>query len=236
MICVLPCLAVAGSLRVAVASNFRPAMEVLVDRFEEHTGHEVLVSYGSTGKHYAQIVNGAPFDAFLAADSERPRLLEDDGVALAGSRFTYATGRLVLWMPGARGPLDGEAVLRGGDFRFLATANPRTAPYGLAAGQLLQHLGVLDALRSRIVRGENIAQAYAYVKSGNAELGLIALSQVAQSPDTVGATWLVPQAYHQAIVQQAVRLSDAPATLEFMDFLQSAEASGIIVEYGYEPP
>ena len=212
-------------------------MERLVEVFETRTGHEVLVSYGSTGKHYAQIVNGAPFDSFLAADAERPRLLEKAGVALAGSRFTYARGRLVLWMPNLPGNPDGEAVLLEGNFRFLAIANPRTAPYGVAAEELLSQLGVLDELQPRIVRGENIAQAFAYVESGNADLGLIALSQVIQtSAAETGSAWMVPATYHQPIEQQAVLLRDLPAAGEFMAFLRGDAAAALIVDYGYTLP
>ena len=225
----------ADRLRVAAASNFEPAMKVLVPAFEAQWGHEVAVSYGSTGKHYAQIVNGAPFDLFLAADAERPRRLETDALAVAGTRFTYAIGRLVLWSPRQSLSDNGQAVLEGGAYRFLAIANPRTAPYGLAAEQSLKHLGLWEALQPRIVRGENVGQAMSYVLSGNAELGLVSLSQVLGVADG-DAVWEVPQALYDPIEQQAVLLIDSEAGRALIAFLGGGEAASIILSSGYAVP
>lgn len=226
----------ADELRVAVASNFKPAMEVLVAQFEALAGQEVIVSYGSTGKHYAQIVNGAPFDLFLAADVERPARLEAEGIAVAGSRFTYALGALVLWAPAGEPAGGGRSNLEAGEFRFLAIANPRVAPYGVAAEQVLRRLGVWESLQPRIVRGENIAQAYAYIETGNAELGFVALSQLGGTVQGPGAAWLVPREFYDPIEQQAVLLADKPPARQFRDFLRGAIAAELICEHGYEVP
>lgn len=233
----LPATAESDSLHVAVASNFQPTMELLVRDFEDLTGHQLSVSYGSTGKHYAQILHGAPFGVFLAADAERPRRLEAEGLAVAGSRFTYAIGRLVLWSPRPGQLEDGARALAEGEFRFLAIANPLTAPYGLAAEQVLQRLGLWASLQSRIVRGENIGQAFAYVKSGNAELGFVALSQLAGVDESErGSMWLVPEELHDPIEQQAVQLADSEAARAFLDFLRGERAAAVIRAKGYALP
>ncbi|MFQ5635764.1 MAG: molybdate ABC transporter substrate-binding protein, partial [Gammaproteobacteria bacterium] len=197
----------ADDIRVAVASNFRYAMDDLAPRFEAATGHNVIVIFGSTGKHFAQIENGAPFDVFLAADELRPRMLEEDGLAVPGSRFIYAIGKLVLWSREA-GAIDGSRKLLDDDFRFLAIANPTFAPYGRAARQALQDLGVWSSVHPRIVRGENVAQAYQFVVSGNADLGLIALSQIRipGARGTSGSHWEIPPAHYDPIRQQAALL------------------------------
>ena len=233
----LPGIAGAEQIPVAVASNFRAAFQHLETVFEVSRGHEVSASYGSTGKHYAQIINGAPFVLFLAADAERPRRLAADRPALAGSRFTYAIGKLVLWYPGGVNTHQGDKVLLDGEFRFLAIANPRTAPYGRAAEQVLANLNALERLQSRLVRGENIAQAFAYVSSGNADMGLLALSQMSQSPDIPqGSFWIVPQELYDPIEQQAVLLKDTPGARSFLEFLGGPEAQSIIVDHGYALP
>ena len=230
--------AVAAEIRVAVASNFANAAAALAHRFEAISEHQVTLVYGSTGKHYAQIRNGAPFEAFFAADARHPEMLESDGLAVSGSRFTYAIGRLVLWSP-EDGYVDGRGqVLEVGDFRHLAIANPRLAPYGLAAQEVLESRGLWENLEQRLVRGENIGQAFQFVKSGNAELGLVALSQVTspESQPETGSRWLVPEGLHTPIRQQAVLLEDSAATRAFGEFIRSAEARSIIRSFGYQTP
>lgn len=233
----LPPSAAAERVQVAVASNFKPAMEALTLVFTANTGHELAVNYGSTGKHFAQIVNGAPFDLFLAADAERPRRLEADGFAVAGTRFTYALGKLVLWSPDPDRFEGGAQALAEGDFRFLAVANPRTAPYGLAAEQTLRNLALWDRLQRRIVRAESVGQAFAYVRSGNAQLGFVALSQVA-GPDgpTRGSSWVVPCNLYQPIEQQAVLLADKDAARAFLAFVRGERAADLIRAHGYAVP
>lgn len=227
----------AGQTRIAVASNFTHAIEAIAARFEAATDHEVTLVFGSTGKHYAQIHNGAPFDAFFAADAKRPRLLDEQDMVVPGSRFTYAVGRIVLWSPeaGYVGPEGG--VLEHGDFRHLAIANPRLAPYGKAAEQVLRARGLWDTLRGRMVRGENIGQTFQFVKSGSAELGFVAYSQVMR-PDapTPGSLWAPPQSTYEPIEQQAVLLRDNAAARAFMAFVQGPEATVIIRSYGYGTP
>lgn len=230
----LPCNAVADTLTVAVAANFAQAFQSLARNFEQQTGHTVITSLGSTGKLYTQIRKGAPYDLFLAADSERPALLEQAG--LAERRITYAVGRLTLWRSN-NGPIeDGTVVLQQGEFRFLAIANPKTAPYGRAAQQALEAMGIWTRLKDRTVRGENITQAYQYVASGNAELGLVALSHVIDTHKVGGHYWLVPQHMHQAIEQQAVllvRSREKKAARQMMDYLGSEEAQWLIKRFGY---
>lgn len=223
---------------VAVATNFAEVMEQLEAGFETETGHDLTVVTGSTGKLHAQIVHGAPFDVFLAADQERPRLLEEDGAAVSGTRFTYAVGRLALWSPDpGRIGANGAAVLRKGDFRRLAMANPALAPYGAAARETLEALGLRQRLEDRIVLGENIGQAHAMVATGNAELGFIALSYVL-SPrnETPGSRWEVPLALHSPIRQDAVllqRAADNLAAAAFVEWLRGAGARRVIERFGY---
>ena len=227
----------AETTRVAVASNFTDAISSIVERFETSTGHKVTLSFGSTGKHYAQIRNGAPFDAFFAADRRRPELLEEEGVALPGTRFTYAVGKLVLWSPG-RGVVDPQArVLERGEFRHLAIANPKLAPYGRAAEEVLRARGLWARLSGQLVRGENIGQTFQFVKSGNAELGFVAYSQLKRPNQPIeGSYWNVPQALYTPIEQQAVLLKDSETARSFLSFVRSAEAVTLIREYGYETP
>jgi molybdate transport system substrate-binding protein len=227
----------ADEIRVAVASNFRQALAAAAARFDEDSGHEVVLIPGSTGKHYAQIRNGAPFDAFFAADVERPRRLEEEGRCVAGSRFTYAVGQLVLWSPDA-GMVDPEgAVLRSDRFRHLAIANPDLAPYGAAARAVLQALGLWDALAPKLVRGENIGQTFQFVISGNAELGFVARAQLeAPGYEAAGSAWQPPRELYPPIEQQAVLLKDSPAGRAFMAFMQGEEARAIVRAYGYDSP
>ncbi len=229
--------AIAGEIRVAVASNFSEAIKNIAERFQLSTGHVVTLIVGSTGKHYAQIKNGAPFDVFFAADSLRPQRLEAEGVALRGSRFTYAIGKLVLWSPQPT-YVDAEGkVLDTGGFRYLSIANPKLAPYGKAAQEVLQARGVWDSLQARIVRGENIGQTFQFVKSGNAELGFIAYSQLKQPGQVIeGAFWEVPQSMYTPIRQQAVLLHDNAIAHSFMSFIKNAESRQVIRAFGYGTP
>lgn len=221
-------------IRVATASNFRGAMMVLATTFEQNSRHVIVPIYGSTGKHYAQIVNGAPFDAFFAADSSRPERLEREGIAVAGSRFTYATGILVLWSPRAAYVDEAGQVLETGQFRHLSIANPNLAPYGFAAREALQSLGLWQGLEDRLVLGENIGQAYLFVRSGNAELGFIAGSQLVSGPSPeVGSSWRVPEHLYSPIDQQAVLLRESQAARDFVAFIQGPQAARIIREHGY---
>lgn len=224
-------------LLVAVASNFRPAMEEAARRFQRQTGHAVRLSFGSTGKQYAQIVNGAPFDAFFAADAERPQRLEREGYAVPGSRFTFAIGQLVLWSR-EEGLVDARGeVLRQAPFRHLAIANPDLAPYGAAARDVLLSLGLWERLESKLVRGENIGQTFQFVISGNAELGFVASSQLAvPGRQTAGSSWIPPQDFYPPIEQQAVLLRDSDAGRAFMAFMQSDAVADILRTYGYQRP
>lgn len=227
----------ADDINIAVASNFTDPIKAIAARFTAQSGQRINLVFGSTGKHYAQIKNGAPFAAFFAADTRRPALLEQEGVALPGSRFTYAVGRIVLWSPKPGLVEPGGKVLEGSTFRHLAIANPRLAPYGKAAQQFLQARGLWEGLQERLVRGENIAQTYQFVKSGSAELGLVAYSQV-KSPGhpPEGSVWEVPPASYDPIAQQAVLLQDQPVARAFLDYVKSPEAVAIIQGFGYAMP
>ena len=228
----------AAGVQVAVAANFSAPMKVLAAQFERDSGHKILASIGATGKFYAQIRNGAPFDVLLSADDETPARLEQEGAAMAGTRFTYATGRLVLWSA-KQGLVDDKgAVLKTANFTHLAIANPRVAPYGAAAVQVLQKLDLLDALAPKFVQGENIAQTHQFVASGNAPLGFVAMAQVfAQGKLTSGSAWVVPAGMHTPIRQDAallVRGKDNPAAAAFLKYLASPAARAVIAAYGYE--
>jgi molybdate transport system substrate-binding protein len=226
--------AAADEIKIAVATNFVGAMEALVERFEETSGHTVLVSFGSSGGHYAQIKNGAPFEAFFSADSERPRLLEAEGVAVPGSRFLYAVGRVALWSPRADYIDGGGRILETGDFRHLAIANPELAPYGAAARDVLMARGLWDRLLPRVVMGQDIGQAYSFVQTGNAELGFVAWAQLRQPRrEIVGSYWLVPESLHRAIEQEAVLLRDLPAARALLEFVKGREGREIVRSYGY---
>jgi molybdate transport system substrate-binding protein len=223
----------AAETNVAVAANFTDAANEIAAAFKEKTGHDAVLSFGSTGQLYTQITQDAPFEVFLAADDERPRKAEEEGLAVPGSRFTYAIGKIVLWSKDPSG-VRGQATLRNGDFTRIAIANPTTAPYGAAAVQAMQALGVYDQLEARIVQGNNIAQTYQFVETGNAELGFVALSQVVG--DTEGSRWEVPADLYEPIRQDAVLLAkgeNSEAANAFVDFLRSPEAAPIIAKYGY---
>jgi molybdate transport system substrate-binding protein len=228
----------AGEIRVAVASNFAGAIKDIAGLFAKTTGHQVTLAFGSTGKHYAQIKNGAPFEAFFAADIKRPRLLEQEGFAQPGSRFTYAVGKVVLWSPDPVVVVDAEGkVLSTGNFRHLALANSKLAPYGKAAKQIMQALDVWDELQGRLVRGENIGQTFQFVKSGNAALGFVAYSQIKRPGAAIkGSFWEPPQSLYSPIEQQAVLLRDNAIAREFLDFVKDEQAREIIQGYGYSAP
>jgi len=230
--------AVAGEVRVAVATNFRTTLQEIVAGFEEDTGRTVAVSSGSSGKLYAQIRHGAPFDVFLSADVERPKLMEEEGLAVRGSRFTYAVGRLTLWSADPNTiKSDGASALSNGRIEHLAIANPKTAPYGAAAQRTLQALGLWNGLKSRIVQGENIGQTFQFVFSRNAQLGFVALSQVLDPKiKGTGSRWDVPAKYHAPLRQQAVLLvrgKNNEAAKAFLGYVKGPKARKIIERFGY---
>ena len=223
----------AGSTNVAVAANFTAAAREIGAAFNAATGHSAVFSFGSTGQLYAQITQDAPFDVFLAADQARPMRAVTEGFAVPESRFTYATGKIVLFSktPGLE---MGPDILTDAAIRKIAIANPRTAPYGTAAVAALKALGLFDAVSPRIVQGNNIAQAYQFVETGNAEIGFVALSQIVRHAD--GARWVVPGTLYPAIAQDAVLLKRGtgnPAATAFIAFLKRAEAREIARSFGY---
>ncbi|MGF6273191.1 molybdate transport system substrate-binding protein [Massilia sp. UYP11] len=228
----------AGEVQVAVAANFAGPMEKLAEQFQRDTGHKAVLASGATGKFYAQIRNGAPFEVLLAADDATPARLETEGHVVAGSRFTYAVGRLVLWS--ARdGVVDaGGKVLNTASYRHLAIANPKTAPYGAAAIATLQKLGLVEAVRPRIVQGENIAQAWQFTSTGNAELGFVAQAQVWRDGKfTAGSGWIVPANMHAPIRQDAALLAKGernPAARALLHYLRTDKAKALIRSFGYE--
>ena len=243
LLALFPRVSLAEELRVAVASNFYSTIKVIAEQFELKTAdssgqqHKVILIPGSSGKHYAQIINGAPFDIFFSADTERARLLEQSERAESGTRFTYALGKLILWSPMDNYvDLKGE-VLKSKDFRYLAIANPKLAPYGKAAEEVLKSLNIWTDLGGRIVRGENIAQTFQFVSSGNAKLGFVAHSQIKSSDLSIsGSFWEVPQSIYRPIEQQAVLLRDSSLAREFLSFVKSDESLSIIYESGYGLP
>lgn len=228
----------ADEVQVAVAANFTAPAKLIAADFERDTGHKVQFSFGATGKFYAQIRNGAPFEVLLSADDTTPARLEKEGAAVAGTRFTYATGKLALWSAKA-GYVDQKGeVLKTGDFKHLAIANPKLAPYGAAAVEVLTALKLLDALQPKFVQGENIAQAHQFVATGNAELGFVALAQVMKDGKLGdGSAWIVPATLHQPIRQDAVLLDKGrgkPAAEAWLGFLKSDKAKAVIRGFGYE--
>lgn len=230
----------ADEVQVAVAANFTAPMQQIAARFEKDTGHKATLSFGATGKFYAQIVNGAPFEILVAADDETPARLEKEGQAVAGSRFTYAIGKLVLWSADPDRVDNKGEVLKSGNFRHLAIANPKTAPYGAAAVEALGKLGLLAGLQSRFVQGENISQTQQFVVTGNAELGFVALSQVYKEGRIAsGSAWAVPASLYQPILQDAVLLAKGrgkPAATALLVYLKGDKAAAIIKSFGYELP
>jgi molybdate transport system substrate-binding protein len=228
----------AGEVQVAIAANFTAPMQQIAADFARDTGHKAVLSFGATGKFYAQIVNGAPFEVFLSADDTTPARLEKEGHAVAGSRFTYAVGKLVLWSAkpdfiDAKGD-----VLKGGKFNKVSIANPKTAPYGAAAIETLSKLKLLDAVQPKFVQGENISQTLQFVHTGNAELGFVALSQVFKDGKlNSGSAWIVPGEFHEPIYQDAAMLAkgkDNPAAGALLAYLKGDKAKAVIKSFGYD--
>lgn len=234
------CMAQAGNVKVAVAANFSAPMKALVADFEKSTGHQAVVSYGATGRFYAQISNGAPFDVLLSADSTTPARLIQEGKAVKGSQFTFAVGRLALWSATA-GLVDANGdVLRRGSFRYLAIASPLLAPYGAAAMQTIGQMGLRDALISKLVTGESIGQTFNMVATQNAELGFVALSQVFENNQLKsGSAWVVPARLHSPINQDAVLLARGganPAAKALLAFVKTEKSRAVMASFGYEAP
>ena len=228
----------ADEVHVAVAANFSAPIQAIATEFEKDTGHRLISAFGATGQFYTQIKNGAPFEVFLAADDSTPRKLENEGGTVMGSRFTSAVGTLALWSA-KNNYVDGSGrVLSDNQFQHLAIANPKAAPYGLAATQVLARLGLTDAVKAKRVEGQNITQAYQFVSSGNAELGFVALSQIYQDGKlSTGSAWIVPPDLHDPIRQDAVLLvkgQDNPAAIALIDYLKGPRAAAIIKSYGYQ--
>lgn len=229
----------AGDVQVAVAANFTAPMKLIAADFEKHTGHKAILSFGATGKFYAQIRNGAPFDVFLSADEETPKKLAQEGLAVGDSRFTYATGKLALWSA-QPGLVDAQGeVLKKGGFAKLAIAAPKFAPYGAAAVETMTRLGVMAAIDPKLVTGESIGQAFSFVSTGNAELGFVALSQIYEGGKLKsGSLWVVPGKLHASIKQDAVLLTkskDKQAAMALMAFLKTDKANAVIRAFGYQP-
>jgi molybdate transport system substrate-binding protein len=234
------CLSVAHAddVQVAVAANFTAPIQALAEPFHKATGHTLVASYGATGQFYTHINNGAPFEVFLAADDTTPAKLEKEGDTVAGSRFTYAVGTLALWSA-KEGYVDAKGdVLKKNQYQHLSIANPKAAPYGLAATQVLDKLKLTEATKGKIVEGQNISQAYQFVSTGNAELGFVALSQIYKDGKvTSGSAWIVPSDLYSPIKQDAVVLTkgkDNKAAAALMDYLKTPEAANIIKSFGYE--
>lgn len=228
----------ADEVQVAVAANFAEPIKAVAAVLQKTTGHTLQATLGATGKLYAQIKNGAPFEVLLAADTATPAKLEAEGLAQPGSRFTYATGKLVLWSADAAKVDAQGAVLKSGNFRKLAYASPKVAPYGAAAVQAMDKLGLTDALTPKLVQGESIGQTYGFVHTGNAELGFVALSQVLVGGQLKsGSMWLVPQTLYAPIQQDAVVLqrgANNPAAQALVKLLQSPNIKDLIRSYGYD--
>ena len=230
----------ASEVRLAVAANFAAPVRSLAQGFEKATGHKVVVALGATGQLYAQIKNGAPFDVLLAADDETPKKLESEGLAVSGSRATYAIGRLVLWSK-RDGLIDAKGeFLSTGRFDRIAIANPRLAPYGLAAIEVIEKLDLTQAIKPKVVEASNITQAHQFVASGNAEIGFVALAQVAEGGKIKsGSGWIIPESLHSPIQQDLVLLQRGktnPAAQQLIDFLRSENAKAVIRSYGYALP
>ena len=227
----------AEEVQVAVAANFTAPIQAIASDFEKDTGHRLIAAYGATGQFYTQIKNGAPFEVFLAADNTTPEKLENEGDIVPGSRFTYAIGTLALWSA-KDGYIDGtDKALIDNQFKHLSIANPKAAPYGLAATQVLARLGLTEKVKNKIVEGQNITQAYQFVSTGNAELGFVALSQIYKDGKvSSGSAWIVPEVMHDPIRQDAVILKKGennPAAKALADYLKGPKATAIIKSYGY---
>jgi molybdate transport system substrate-binding protein len=227
----------AGETSVAVAANFTEPAKAIAAAFKAATGHEAVLSFGASGQFYTQITRGAPYQVFLSADMERPQKAEQEGLGVPGTRFVYATGKLVLYSKTPGLVDDQGAVLKTSKFEKLAIADPAAAPYGTAAVQTLTRLGLYDALKPKVVQGASITQAYQFTETGAAELGFVALSQVIDAPG--GSRWIVPESLHAPIDQGAILLFTGeknPAARAFLAFLKSPQAKAIIRRYGYAVP
>ena len=234
----LPLSSYAAEVTVAVAANFTAPMKVIAQDFENETGHRAVLAFGATGQLYAQIKNGAPFQILLAADDKIPAKLEKEGLGVAGTRITYATGKLVLWSKKA-GLVDNQGeILKSGKFKKIAIANPKLAPYGAAAMEVIEKMGLEATITPKIVQGANISQVFQFVSSENATLGFVALSQVFEGGTMKeGSGWIVPAAMHKPIKQDAIVLSsgkDNPAAKALMHYLRSDKAKAVIHSFGYE--
>ncbi|WPO00898.1 molybdate ABC transporter substrate-binding protein [Pseudomonas sp. MUP55] len=228
----------ADEVQVAVAANFTAPIQAIAADFEKDTGHKLIAAFGATGQFYTQIKNGAPFDVFLSADDTTPQKLEAEGDTVKGSRFTYAVGTLALWSA-KDGYVDANGeVLEHNGFKHLSIANPKAAPYGLAATQVLAIKGLTDKVKNKLVEGQNITQAYQFVSTGNAELGFVALSQIYKDGKlSSGSAWIVPSSLHDPIKQDAVILNkgkDSAAAKALVDYLKGPKAAAVIKSYGYE--
>jgi molybdate transport system substrate-binding protein len=230
----------AASTLVAVAANFSKPMTEIAAEFKKATGHTAKLSFGSTGKFVSQIENGGPFEVLLAADENAPQRLVDSGLAVADSQFIYALGRLVLWSAKPGYVDDQGKILTKGGFKHLAVADPKLAPYGAAAVEVLKKMGLFEKLQPLFVQGENIAQTFQFVSTANAELGFIALSQVIENGKIAkGSGWIIPGDYYAPIRQGAVLMkkgAENPAAPALLDYLKSAPALAIIEKYGYDLP
>ena len=230
----------AGEVNAAVAANFTAPVQQIADLFQKETGHTVKLSFGSSGKFTAQIKEGAPFDVFLAADEKNPRLLEQEGLAVKDTRFVYALGKLVLWSAKPGFVDDKGAVLGKGNFNKLAYADPKLAPYGLAAQETLQKMNLWDKVQGKLVTGESIAQTYQFAATGNADLAFIALSQITKDGKvTEGSWWIVPADLYNPIRQAAVQLTaakDKTAAQAFLKYLKGEKATAVIRSFGYGLP
>ncbi len=228
----------ADEVQVAVAANFTGPMQVIATLFERDTGHKASLAFGATGKFYAQIANGAPFEVLLSADDETPARLVREGLAVTGTSFTYAIGKLVLWSTNLKLVDDKGEILKKGGFKHLAIANPKTAPYGAAAMQTMSKLGVVNNLKPLFVQGENIAQTHQFVSTGAAELGFVAYSQVIKNGQVgSGSGWVVPGNLYDPIRQDAVILSkgkDKPAATALLNYMKGQKAQDVIKSFGYE--
>ncbi|QHC96183.1 molybdate ABC transporter substrate-binding protein [Pseudomonas sp. R84] len=228
----------ADEVQVAVAANFTAPIQAIAADFEKDTGHKLVAAYGATGQFYTQIKNGAPFEVFLSADDTTPEKLEKEGDTVKGSRFTYAIGTLALWSA-KEGYVDAKGeVLKNNEYQHLSIANPKAAPYGLAATQVLEKLKLAEATKAKIVEGQNITQAYQFVSTGNAELGFVALSQIYKDGKvSSGSAWIVPASMHDPIKQDAVILNkgkDNAAAKALVEYLKGPKAAAVIKSYGYQ--
>jgi molybdate transport system substrate-binding protein len=240
--CVIPLAwaydSLAADVSVAVAANFAVPMKIIAQDFERTTGYKAVLSFGGTGQFYAQIKNGAPFAVLLAADTLTPAKIEKEGLGVAGTRLTYAIGQLVLWSKKPGLVDDQGEILKTGNFSKIAIANPKLAPYGSAAIEVLNHLGIMSQVKPKIVEGSNIAQAYQFVFSENASLGFVAMSQVYEDGKLKqGSGWIVPAKIYSPIKQDAILLNSGrnnPAAIALMTYLQSEAAKAVIHKFGYQ--